>query len=105
MCHWPSGSPACVWLLCRVPCPPRSREQERNHVPPPRRGQPWQGGAACVWSTITPGAYFLLPSLLEVLQGISRRALPWGWEASGGAVRVRRMVTEETLVLLPGCCH
>lgn len=44
----------------------------------------------CVWSTITPGAYFLLPSLLEVLQGISRRALPWGWEASGGAVRVRR---------------
>lgn len=93
--------------LAAVPCPLPSPQPGAGAqpCPPPRRGQPWQGGAACVWNTITPGAYFLLPSLLEVLQGISRRALPWGWEASGGAIRVRRTVTEETLVLLAGCCH
>lgn len=59
MCHWPSGSPVPVWLLCCVPCPARGWEQEHILI----WGQPW--------SAVMPGACFLLPSLLEVLQGFA----------------------------------
>lgn len=31
MCHWPSGSPVPLWLLCCVPCPVHGWEQQ--HVP------------------------------------------------------------------------
>lgn len=77
MCHWPSGSPVPIWLLCCVPCPAHGWEQERTRI----WGQPW--------SAVMPGAYFLLPSLLEVLQ-----SLLWGWGERGMVL----------LVLIPGCC-
>lgn len=58
MCHWPSGSPIPIWLLCCVPCPAHGWEQE--HIP--IWGQPG------VLSCLEP---ILLPSLLEVLQGFA----------------------------------